>query len=204
MKTSFTVNTKKKLAEDEHLWLSLRKGDENAFAKLFEKYHRTLYNYGLKLSGAHPELVEDAIQDLFIDLWRLRGGLTDRVGSVKFYLYRCLRRKLHLLIRTEMSSEIAEPFLVQRLIQASPELEKLLEETENEQKKRLGYLLSQLPDRQLEAITLKYFEDFSIEEIARIMEVNEKSVRNFIYKALVTLRSQKHWLVLSVLVVFGI
>lgn len=186
--------------DDLQLWLLLKQGDEDAFALLFDKYHTTLYNYGIKLSPGKPYLVEDAIQDLFIDLWRLRGGLTEEVESVRFYLYRSLRRKIHLSLKKEPFSDLPEAGFEKTLLtQTNPESLLIHEETMCLQKARLEELIHRLPERQLEAITLRYFEDFSITEIARIMEVNEKSVRNFLYKALVTLRSNRHWLVLSML-----
>lgn len=187
-------------SDDRQLWLRLKKGDEDAFALLFDKYHTTLYNYGIKLSPGKPYLVEDAVQDLFIDLWRLRGGLTGEVESVRFYLYRSLRRKIHQALRKEPISDLPEAgFEKTPFSQTSHESLLIQEETLHIRKERLGALLHRLPERQLEALTLKYFEDFSIGEIAQIMEVNEKSVRNFLYKALVTLRANRHWLVFSML-----
>ncbi len=187
-------------SDDRQLWLRLKEGDENAFALLFDKYHTMLYNYGIKLSPGKPHLVEDAVQDLFIDLWRLRGGLTEEVESVRFYLYRSLRRKIHRALRKEPFSDLPEAgFEKTSFAQTSHESRLIQEETLQLRKERLGELLHRLPERQLEALTLKYFENFSIEEIARIMEVNEKSVRNFLYKALVTLRANRHWLVFSML-----
>jgi len=188
--------------DDLRLWLLLKQGDEDAFALLFDKYHTTLYNYGIKLSPGKPYLVEDAIQDLFIDLWRLRGGLTEEIESVKFYLYRSLRRKIHQALRKEPFSDLPDAdFDKTPFTQTSHEFMLIREETLHLQKERLGELIHRLPERQLEALTLKYFENFSTEEIARIMEVNEKSVRNFLYKALVTLRANRHWLVFSAMLV---
>ena len=49
-------------------------------------------------------------------------------------------------------------------------------------------------------ITLRYFDEFSMDEIAEIMNVNEKSVRNFIYKALTSLRQSREMLLISSLI----
>lgn len=185
--------------DDSLLWLRLKKGDEEAFALLFERYHSTLYNYGLKLSPGKPDLVEDAIQDLFIDLWRLRGGISEEVESIRFYLYRSLRRKIHRAVRKE-SHDDSTGYEKNLPDQVSHESFIIHSEASALQKERLNELIRRLPQRQAEALTLKYFEDFSIGEIARIMEVSEKSVRNFLYKAMVTLRDNRHWLVFSVLI----
>jgi hypothetical protein len=36
---------------DKYLWKSLKEGDLNAFAVLFETYYPLLHSYGLKISG---------------------------------------------------------------------------------------------------------------------------------------------------------
>jgi len=177
---------------DQQLWALIRAGDRLAYTIIFEKYHRTLYNYGCKLSS-NSAVVEDAVQDVFIDIWRLRNNLTEDITSVKFYLYRALRRRIH---------QGSEKFPVHDELMLMPEhlmpvsnltSEKILIEHESISlmKKRVQELLSFLPERQLEAITLRYFDDFNVEEIAHIMGVSEKSVRNFLYRALATLRQSK-------------
>ncbi|WP_369007690.1 sigma factor, partial [Kingella denitrificans] len=44
-------------------------------------------------------IVEDAIQDLFIELWNRREGLNPEVKNIKQYLYICLRRKILLKLQ---------------------------------------------------------------------------------------------------------
>ena len=44
---------------------------------------------------------------------------------------------------------------------------------------RLNSLLGQLPARQIEAITLRYYDEFSFAETAQIMGVSEKCGQEF-------------------------
>lgn len=187
--------------KDHDLWQRIRMSDEQAFTAIFEKYHRTLYNYGSKLSP-HSSLVEDAVQDVFIDIWRLRHNLTEHVTSVKFYLYRALRRRIHLASDKFPSMEEITGLDDEDMPANHAHSEAILIEMESSSMRaqRIQELLTQLPERQLEALTLRYFDDFSIEEIAEIMAVNEKSVRNFIYKALTSLRQSREILLVSALI----
>lgn len=187
--------------KDHDLWQRIRVGDEQAFTAIFEKYHRTLYNYGSKLS-TNSSLVEDAVQDVFIDIWRLRHNLTENVTSVKFYLYRALRRRIHVALDKFPSMEEISELDDEDTPANHTHSEALLIETESSSMRaqRIQELLAQLPERQLEALTLRYFDDFSVEEIAEIMGVNEKSVRNFIYKALTSLRQSREILLISSLI----
>ena len=79
-------------SEDFELWEAMLRGDKNAFAKLYERYFKLLYNYGRKI-GQDSSHVEDSIHDLFVDLWRYKANLST-TSSVRFYLYRSLRRRL--------------------------------------------------------------------------------------------------------------
>ena len=174
------------------LWLLIRQGSEQGFTILFDRYHATLYSYGCKLSG-DSSLVEDAVQDVFIDVWRLRRTLNPEVVSIKFYLFRAIRRRIH---RGQINFPTTQGISSPREHEVFPTTSSSESEfIERETNQRLaGWLYSsvaQLPDRQAEVITLRYFEEFSIGETARIMGVSEKSVRNFIYKALCTLRHNR-------------
>ena len=70
---------------DVDLFTLFKKGDEAAFEILYQKYFNALSHYGLRICQDH-ELIENAIQDLFIDLWRRRAFLSD-VENVKFLNY---------------------------------------------------------------------------------------------------------------------
>lgn len=177
---------------DQRLWLQLREGDQKAFTELFNKYHGILYNYGRKLSS-NSSIVEDAVQDVFIDIWRLKSTLAENITSVKFYLYRALRRRIHRgSEKFPVTDEIS--LVPDHLIPHSDSnSENIIIESESASlmQQRVQELLSNLPERQIEALTLRYFDNFSTEEIAHIMNVTEKSVRNFIYRALTSLRQNQ-------------
>ncbi|MFA7471919.1 MAG: RNA polymerase sigma factor [Spirosomataceae bacterium] len=174
--------------EEHDWWQRLKKGDQEAFSCLFQAYHKNLYNYGIKLTPGQIELVEDAIQDVFIDLWRLRGGITDKVGSIRFYLYRVLRRKIHLSLQKKVDLRFLEDTDLDRLLQKPYETEWVDDEIQGNLVSQLSSAIKRLPRRQKEALTLRYFEGFSNPEIASVMEVNEKTVRNLLHKALAHLR----------------
>lgn len=183
--------------DDFQLWLQLKKGDKDAFALLFDRYHTTLFNYGIKLLPQRADVVEDAVQDLFIDLWRLRGGLTADVQSVKFYLFRSMRRRLYTASRIKADVSFDEVCSEKYLQQDSHEAALVQNEYKREKELKLKSQIDLLPKRQKEVLTLKYFEGFNNQDIAQIMGVSEKSVRNFLYKALATLRGNQDWVVAS-------
>ncbi|WP_317166513.1 RNA polymerase sigma factor [Spirosoma terrae] len=190
-------------ASDQQLWHYLRQGDESAFTAIFERYHRTLYNYGSKLT-ADSSLIEDAIQEVFIDIWRMHATLSADINSIKFYLYRSLRRRIHRMQEKYHSDERIDEVADEATtpISATEESIQIEQESRVLLHKRIQELITNLPKRQAEALTLYYFDDFSIHDIAQIMDVNEKSVRNFIHRALTSLRQNRNWLIGSLLILW--
>ena len=176
--------------EDCQLWANFKANDREAFAELYRRYVKVLYNYGTKFT-ADSDRLEDTIQDLFTDLWRLRHNLSDTT-SVKFYLFRALRRRLHKQISAEtiyMERDLAENLDSIFGTEPSHEQIKIGQETQESLKQNLQRALSTLPKRQYEALNLRFYENFEYPQIAEIMGVNEQSARNFIQKALQTLRA---------------
>ena len=176
----------------DFLWNALRQGDQQAFAELYQRYYRPLYSYGYKLL---PQVasIEDSIQDLFIDLWRLRQNLST-ADSVKFYLFRSLRRHLFRLTEKEKRIGLSATFAFPDSTFHSAEQLLVEQEQEEQLTHRLAHVLQQLPQRQFEVVMLRFYENFKTHEIAAIMGITEKSVRNTLHKALSQLREQIHYL----------
>lgn len=134
---------------------------------------------------ADTDLVEDTIQDLFITLWNTRQKLSD-VKNVKAYLFTILRRGIYQKSQKEQLVQDIDDF---------PELTPLDEGSSYEHEDyekwlvmKLTDMLKSLPERQLDVVLLRYYENLQTSEIATIMGITEKSVRNTIYKALTYMR----------------
>ena len=185
---------------DDALWNALTEGDQRAFSEVYQRYYRILYSYGYKLVS-NADLVEDAIQELFVDLWRLRQNLST-AESVKFYLFRSLRRQLYRL--HEKEKRLVDVYALPSTSYQAADQQLIDQEKEEKLMKRLTHLLQQLPQRQLEVVTLRFYENFKTHEIAEIMGITDKSVRNTLHKALTHLRehSQDLMLILSFLLLF--
>ena len=184
------------ISEDHVLWQLYREGDKQAFGRLAERYYRTLKQYGLKFMVGDV-VVEDCIQELFLQLWQNRLQISG-TASVKHYLLKALRHHIlqHLRNQKRLSQEeldwdssIAEEADSETLL---IQQESLISLTNTIQAQ-----LACLPDREREALYLRYYESLTIPEIAEVMNVNRQSVSNFLQKALNKLRNQ--WLVHTIL-----
>ncbi len=170
------------------LWIRFKSGDKTAFAEIYECYAGVLYNYGFHISS-EQDIVEDAIQDLFVVLWQSRENLSDTT-SIKYYLFRSLRRQIVKLLGKETAferyDEAEHP--LEHLWVPSAEMLVISGEAEEIQWKELQAALMELTPRQLEAIRLHFYEGFDFRSISLIMEMNEQSVRNILHRSLYKLR----------------
>src|SRR3989337_3604546 len=73
-------------------WYAFKAGDKEAFSRIYHQHVNALLKYGYKIHK-NRSLVEDCVQDLFIELWKTRTNLSDTT-SIKFYLFQAVRCKI--------------------------------------------------------------------------------------------------------------
>ncbi|MCG8311184.1 MAG: sigma-70 family RNA polymerase sigma factor [Cytophagales bacterium] len=174
-------------SEERVLWDTFRQGDQEAYAKIFRDNYYLLLNYGLKLQPSREE-VKESIQILFTNLWLKR----DRIGectSIKSYLIASLRRLILRQTKKKIFFVEFEKDWGSVSSDNSPEAKLITDQDEKERVQRLQKAIRQLPQRQKEAIYLKYFGDHSFSEISSVMGISSRAVYKLIYKALANLES---------------
>ncbi len=174
---------------DIDIWKQFKLGNESAFIHIYKTNFQNLYNYGLQFSK-DTSMVEDCIQDLFIDIRRTRERLSDTT-SIKLYLYKSIRRKVLQYVKSSRkrfwSGSIDEGYNFHFTF--SHEYHLIAKQLTDEKVKRLNRALAELPQRQREVIYYFFYEQLGYQEIKEIMDfANIKSVRNKAYIALKTLR----------------
>lgn len=173
--------------DDQALWAAMRAGDESAFDVLYNRYFQVLFSYGKRLAG--EEIVGDAIQELFITIWRQRRTLGQAI-SVKFYLFRSLRREIVRIRKNEQMQHQDWQDLDEKLlpIQVSPESIFASNEEAHGQAEQLRRWLDCLPPRQNEALLLRYYHNLEYVQVAEILHIKEQTARNLVQKAIAILK----------------
>lgn len=170
------------------VWLRFKDGDKEAFALIYNQYIDSLFQYGLKFCN-DEDTIKDAIQEVFLDLYLKREKHTVGYENLKYYLLLALKRNL---IKKLQSKRRFEHEVITDGKQSEPEfsIEYLLIEKEQEEeiKNKLAHALNQLPDKQKEAIYLRFNEALDYPEIANILGITIESVRKQVYRALKTVR----------------
>jgi RNA polymerase sigma-70 factor (ECF subfamily) len=178
--------------EDEALlWLQFKNGDRDAFAALYQRHIIALIAYGAKLCPDRESL-KDQIQELFVELWNSRENLA-AIDSIRFYLFKALRYKLirlgkHRHIHTGIDGMTTQ--YSDTLMEAPIETSIIERELHESYHHLLKDALRHLTLRQQEIIQLRFYQGFSHEQIAELMDVNYQSVSNLLYKALCRLKER--------------
>ncbi|GHB73077.1 RNA polymerase sigma factor [Persicitalea jodogahamensis] len=173
---------------DSELWNAFRAGDRNALDLVYQQQVRALYNYGFKLTQ-NRDLVEDCIQDIFVELWekRERLGTTD---SIRYYLFKVLRRTLLRRQAQNNRQSTGTAFLENVLSEDSFEVRLIVEQSSARTSSILQKALDRLSGRQREVILLRFYNELTFEEIAHTMDIDVKSVYKLTYKALGSLKKK--------------
>lgn len=183
--------------DDQALWAAMRAGNESAFESLYNHYFQVLFSYGKKLAA--EDVVSDAIQDLFINIWRNRHTLS-QAESVKFYLLRSVRREIVKNLKNEPHGQDWEDLDEHLLpVDLSPESVYAGHEESFEQSEQLRRWLDQLPPRQNEALLLRYYHNLEYDQVAAVLKIKEQTARNLVQKALAILKRIAIALILGLL-----
>lgn len=170
------------------VWLRFKDGDKEAFAIFYNQHIDNLYQYGLKFCN-DEETIKDAIQEVFLDLYLKREKNTIGSDNLKYYLLLALKRNLIKKLQSKRRFEGGE---ISDGKHTEPEfsIEYLLIEKEQEEEiqTKLTHALNQLPEKQKEAVYLRFNEALDYPEIAIILGITVESVRKQVYRALKTVR----------------
>ena len=165
---------------DASLWRLLKQGDKSAFEALYRKYIEDLLHYGVRM-GMEEDALKDLVQDLFIEIWKSRERIKE-MDNVKFYLFKALRYKI---IKYQHRSHTPEP-LTNDWMGAEESVEHRILDAE-QAGMTVQYLqraIARLPKRQQEIIHLRFFQGFSNQDIASLMNLQYQSATNLIHRSL--------------------
>jgi len=185
------IKTLPQQIDDPKVWQEFKAGNIRAFNQIYNQYYKIIYNYGYNIF-ADKDFIKDNLQELFFEIWRDKANLGD-VKSIKFYLLISFRRKvLYNLNKQRKALKKNVDYTQQELEPYNESYEQGLidRHLQKVQHQYITQIIQTLPERQKEAIYLKFYQDLSYQEIMEVMSLKYQTVRDLIYKALKTLRKR--------------
>lgn len=175
---------------DTALWNAFRGGDRESFEAIYKQHVDSLYSFGI-LIFKDKAIVEDATQDLFVDLWRRKEFLGE-TSSIKFYLRKALKRNIIRKLETKerLSSRYALPALYDTEFIESPEADTITQQSLDHTAETLLRAIKSLPEKQREIIVYKFYDNLSSQEISSAMSISLDSVYTLISRAVKELRKR--------------
>jgi RNA polymerase sigma-70 factor (ECF subfamily) len=167
----------------ESEWIRLAiQGDQDAFGRLVTAYQTPVYNLTYRMLGNAAE-AEDAAQETFLRAYtHLRRY--DPARSFKTWLLsiashycidRLRRRRINWM---ELEDEIAE---AENLAPNSPNPVGVVIQREREESMQV--LLAQLSPTDRAAVSLRYWYDYSYEEIANTLDLTVSAVKSRLHRS---------------------
>ena len=169
------------------VWKSFQLGNKEAFASIYNEYLNTLYRYGTKLCY-DEEIVKDAIQEVFLDLYLKRKKNNSNPENLKYYLILALKRNL--IKKMKSSRKLVEMPKNDQFFEPQYSIEKEIVDKDSvvEIEQRVSRALEKLSSKQKEALYLRFNESIQYPEIAKLLNISVESVRKQVYRALKSIR----------------
>jgi RNA polymerase sigma factor (sigma-70 family) len=186
---------------DSQIWDAFTKGDRQAFEWMYRREVKSLMSYGYTLVKNEMQ-VEDALHELFVDLWSTRERLSPN-DNIKSYLIVSLRRKL--LKPVKINTQDIDTTPIQ---DAALSFEQAIIGAEQSKiiSQHVRSAMDQLTDKQKEIVNLKFFQEMDYEQIAATMDISYQSCRNLLSSAIKGLKTHvdknKLYLILISLIQF--
>ena len=153
-------------------------GDDDAFSEIVERYQKPVYNLCYRLLGIHGD-AEDASQEAFMKAYR---------GLKKYDLQRPFMSWMLAIaynqcmdqLRRRRISWVGLEALFNRSDQQSPSAEVAVDAGEAESVQKA---LSALSAKDRAAVVLKYWYDYSYDEIAETLNLTNSAVKSRLHRA---------------------
>ena len=157
----------------------IKKGDEKAFALLYDKYWEQLYYIAYKhLQSAQD--CEDLVHEVFIDLWKNRKKIEIR-SSVSNYIFTALKYKIFRLYDAQRVRQNYAKLIASKEPETSNTTEKEL--SFKELYDLIEQNIQKLPEKCRLVFKLRKIEEYSVEEVAEKLNISPNTVHNQVTKA---------------------
>lgn len=180
---------------DEHLLLEKARADPAYFGPLYDAYYPKIFGYVFRRT-ANYDLSRDITADTFLKAVLHLPRFEWRSVSVVAWLFRIATNELRMYYRQRkyrsmVFDELSPQFVPERRLQEVFEQERIALEAQMKDFQdfiKVRQALERLPLRYQEALSLRYFEQKAVLEIAAILGKSEGTVKSLLSRGLEKLK----------------
>ena len=161
---------------DEQLIAKALEGSERAWNRLVQRYEKRVYNYALRMVG-HQDDAMDLMQDVFMSVYRnlgsFRGDAPFGAWLFRIAAFRCTdhfrKRRFQQEEYEDMEDVESDPLLTVESARHNGDIVRLLHRLSQEQR---------------QVVELKFFQNFTFEEIGGQLGISTNTAKTRLYAAL--------------------
>jgi RNA polymerase sigma-70 factor (ECF subfamily) len=170
----------KRVQEDNDLAIQA-KVDQEAFAALYDRYFRPVYNY-VRFRVHSTHLTDDITSQVFENAWRNLASFQVQRGDFRPWLFSIAHSIVVDYYQKRKKSEWVALSAIGELASANSDPEEILMNLEVQQE--LLNALKNLTDRERNIIALKFCSKLTNRQIAKLTGLKESNVGVILYRAM--------------------
>ena len=163
---------------DGKLLDGIAKGDRAAFTEFYQRHNRSLFAFLVKMVRDR-ELAEEVLSETMLDIWRQAGRFEGK-SSVTTWLFSIghhkavsrLRRMREVALDEEVAANIEDSG-------PTPDMQA----SDKDMSHLLARLIECLSLDHREILQLAYYQEFSVQEIAEVLDLPENTVKTRMFYA---------------------
>jgi len=176
--------------EDAKLVAEFLNGSEEAFEQLVNRYLKAIYNFLYQFTQDMDSL-DDLTQETFIKAWKNIRKF-DSEKNFKTWIFTIAKNTAYDFLKKKKTIPFSN-FLdedgknqLEKVVEDGPRLEEVLDRQDVE--KKLGEKLQEVPANYRIILLMHYKDDFSLQEIAEILNLSYNTVKSQHARALASLK----------------
>lgn len=173
---------------DTSLYLRVSEQDKAALEQLYDRYEKILFSFLYKMLEDRG-LAEEALQEVFIKIWRGKGVYDESKGKFTSWLFRMAQNTAIDLIRKHKKPSVPIEEAAQMVSNDKPVDEQVEWQEKQEQ---IQTAVQRLSAEQQKMIDLFYFKGHTHETIAEMCDIPLGTVKSRIRLALKKLKTSLH------------
>lgn len=173
------------LAAESDALVRAAAGDQQAFAEFYDLVSSMVFGVIVKIVRSRT-ISEEVSQEVFVELWRTAGSFDPNRGSAMAWAATIARRRAIDRVRSEQSARRRDDSEAKAVRVPADTVSELVEL--DFERATVAGALSQLSERQQQAITLAFYGGHSYREVAQLLDTPEGTIKTRIRDGLGRLR----------------
>jgi len=171
------------LFTDEQLVDLLQQGNEKAFGEIYNRYWYKLFGVAYHQTGTKEE-AEELVHDVFESLWNKREQ--NNIRHLSSYLVVSVKNLTINYIKSQITQRKYQEYLIFHEIQQSNSTDEIVRF--DDLATAVEKAMKKLPEKTSEVFKMSRFENRSVKDIARQLNISEKGVEYHITQSLKVLK----------------